>query len=32
MNIMEVYFEYKGFKYLRLDGTTRAEERGVRMS
>ena len=31
MNIMEVYFEYKGFKYLRLDGTTRAEDRGVRM-
>jgi len=28
---MEVYFEYKGFKYLRLDGTTRAEDRGVRM-
>jgi len=32
MNIMEYYFEYRGFRYLRLDGTTRAEDRGARMS
>jgi len=32
MNIMEIYFNMKGFKFLRLDGTTRAEERGKRMS
>jgi len=32
MNIMEYYFEYRGFRYLRLDGTTRADERGARMS
>ena len=32
MDIMEVYFEFKGFKYLRLDGTTRSEDRAERMS
>lgn len=29
MTIMEDYFAYRGFKYLRLDGTTKAEDRGV---
>merc|ERR1712036_67345 len=26
--IIEDYFNFKGYKYLRLDGTTKAEERG----
>ncbi|KAG5278840.1 hypothetical protein AALO_G00103300 [Alosa alosa] len=29
MNIMEDYFAYRHFKYLRLDGTTKAEDRGM---
>ncbi|KAL2087284.1 hypothetical protein ACEWY4_018343 [Coilia grayii] len=29
MNIMEDYFAYRNFKYLRLDGTTKAEDRGM---
>ncbi|XP_031419672.1 transcription activator BRG1 isoform X2 [Clupea harengus] len=29
MNIMEDYFAYRSFKYLRLDGTTKAEDRGM---
>ncbi|XP_063052007.1 transcription activator BRG1 [Engraulis encrasicolus] len=29
MNIMEDYFTYRNFKYLRLDGTTKAEDRGM---
>ncbi|NXK43603.1 SMCA4 protein, partial [Piprites chloris] len=29
MTIMEDYFAYRGFKYLRLDGTTKAEDRGM---
>ncbi|XP_049821381.1 ATP-dependent helicase brm-like isoform X2 [Aethina tumida] len=28
MNIMEDYLNWRGFGYLRLDGTTRAEDRG----
>lgn len=28
MTIMEDYFVYRGYRYLRLDGTTKAEERG----
>lgn len=28
MNIMEDYFRYKGMSYLRLDGGTKAEDRG----
>ena len=31
MDIMEIYFDYKGVKHLRLDGSTKAEERGQRM-
>ena len=27
MTIMETYFEYRGYKYLRLDGSTKAEDR-----
>lgn len=29
MTIMEDYFAFRGFKYLRLDGTTKAEDRGL---
>uniref|UniRef100_A0A8C2H8G0 SWI/SNF related, matrix associated, actin dependent regulator of chromatin, subfamily a, member 4a n=1 Tax=Cyprinus carpio TaxID=7962 RepID=A0A8C2H8G0_CYPCA len=29
MTIMEDYFTYRSFKYLRLDGTTKAEDRGM---
>jgi len=28
MTILEDYFNYKGFKYLRLDGMTKSEDRG----
>eukprot|EP00126_Sphaerothecum_destruens_P000053 Sdes_comp10072_c0_seq1m1666 len=28
MTILEDYFMWKGFKYLRLDGTTKSEDRG----
>lgn len=28
MTIMEDYFVYRGFKYLRLDGGTKSEDRG----
>ncbi|CAG9314111.1 SMARCA4_1 [Blepharisma stoltei] len=31
MDIMSMYFEYRGFKYLRLDGTTKPEDRDLRM-
>lgn len=29
MTIMEDYFAYRSFKYLRLDGTTKSEDRGM---
>jgi len=29
MTIMEDYFNYRNFTYLRLDGTTKAEDRGL---
>ena len=32
MDIMELYFDYKGFKFLRLDGSTKADERGERVA
>ncbi len=32
MDILTYFFDYKGFKYLRLDGNTKAEERGDRMA
>ncbi|EGC35551.1 hypothetical protein DICPUDRAFT_55110, partial [Dictyostelium purpureum] len=28
INILEVFFAYRDFKYLRLDGSTKSEERG----
>lgn len=32
MDILSMYFDHRGFNYLRLDGNTKAEERGVRMN
>jgi superfamily II DNA/RNA helicase len=31
MDIMTLYFEYRGFKFLRLDGTTKVEDRDKQM-
>ena len=28
MDIMQIYFDYKGIKHLRLDGSTKADDRG----
>lgn len=30
MDIMQIYFEYKNIKHLRLDGSTKADDRGER--
>jgi SNF2 family DNA or RNA helicase len=30
MDIMQIYFEYKKIKHLRLDGSTKADDRGIR--
>jgi len=30
MDIMQIYFDYKGIKHLRLDGSTKADDRGDR--
>jgi ATP-dependent helicase STH1/SNF2 len=27
MDIMQIYFDYKGIKHLRLDGSTKADDR-----
>lgn len=32
MDIMQLYFDFRKFKYLRLDGNTKADERGERMA
>ena len=32
MDIMQIYFDYKGIKHLRLDGSTKADDRGDRMA
>ena len=32
MDIMVHFFEYRGFKYLRLDGQTKSEDRGKNIS
>ncbi|XP_065319181.1 probable global transcription activator SNF2L2 isoform X1 [Gordionus sp. m RMFG-2023] len=29
MTIMEDYFNFRGFKYLRLDGSTKSDDRGI---
>jgi ATP-dependent helicase STH1/SNF2 len=31
MDIMQVYFDYRGYRYLRLDGTTKVDDRDIRM-
>jgi len=31
MNILEMFFDYRGFRYLRLDGNTKDHERSDRM-
>jgi SNF2 family DNA or RNA helicase len=31
MDIMQLFFDYKGFKHLRLDGNTKADDRGNQM-
>ena len=32
MDLLELYFEYKSFNYLRLDGNTKSDDRGERMA
>ena len=32
MDIMQAFFDFRGFKYLRLDGNTKADERGERIA
>ena len=32
MDIMEVFFEYRGIRYLRLDGSTKSEDRAHRIN
>lgn len=32
MDIMQLYFDYKGLKHLRLDGSTKADDRGDRVA
>lgn len=32
MDILQIYFNYRGFKHLRLDGSTKADERGERVA
>lgn len=32
MDIMCLYFDYRGFRYLRLDGSTKVEDRDARMT
>lgn len=31
MDIMESFFEYRGWRYLRLDGSTKSEDRESRI-
>ncbi len=31
MDLLQIYFDYKDFKYLRLDGNTKSKERAERM-
>ena len=32
MNIMQLYFDFRNFRYLRLDGNTKSDERAERMA
>lgn len=31
MDILQIFFDYKGYRHLRLDGNTKAEDRGIQM-
>eukprot|EP01016_Furgasonia_blochmanni_P053542 TRINITY_DN866_c0_g1_i11.p1 TRINITY_DN866_c0_g1~~TRINITY_DN866_c0_g1_i11.p1 ORF type:complete len:576 (-),score=174.21 TRINITY_DN866_c0_g1_i11:54-1781(-) len=31
MDILQIFFDYRGFRHLRLDGTTKADDRGERV-
>lgn len=31
LDILDIYFTYRGYKFLRLDGATKEDERGERM-
>lgn len=31
LNLLDHYFTYRGFRFLRLDGATKEDERGERM-
>jgi len=31
MDILQIYFDYKAYRHLRLDGNTKAEDRGTQM-
>lgn len=31
LDILQLYFDYKGFRHLRLDGNTKADDRGTQM-
>jgi len=31
MDILSLFFNYRGFRHLRLDGNTKAEDRAERM-
>lgn len=31
LDILDIYFTYRGWKFLRLDGSTKEDERGERM-
>ena len=32
MDILEAFFEYRGIRYLRLDGSTKSDDRATRIS
>ena len=32
MDILSMYFDFRGFNHLRLDGNTKSEERSERMT
>ena len=32
MDILQIYFNYRGYAHLRLDGSTKADERGERVA
>jgi len=32
MDILEAFFEYRGIRYLRLDGSTKSDDRAIRIN